>query len=458
MNLRTSAAPPIEGKADLTAWIEGGSKPESEWRIGTEHEKFGFRNSDLRPLPYEGEDGIAAVLEGMAERFGWQPVREDGNVIALSLGGQAITLEPGGQVELSGSPLPDIHQTCFETNAHLRQIKTVAEDLDVGFLGMGFHPKWSLADMPVMPKQRYRIMKDRMAVTGSGGLDMMFRTCTVQVNLDFGSEADMVRKFRVSLALQPVATALFANSPFTGGAPNGFRSYRAETWRHTDLARTRAPQAIFEDGMGFERYVDWALDVPMYFVVREARYLPVHGQTFRDFLAGKLEALPGQRPTLADWELHLTTLFPDVRMKRFLEMRGADGGPWARLCALPALWVGLLYDGTALDAAWDLVKDWTAEDRARLVENVARHGLFAPSPAGAPGPTVRALADEVLQIAGDGLRRRNRVGPRGNDERRYLRTLLDIVDKGRTQADQLLALFHGRWNGSVDPVFREFEY
>ena len=458
MNVLASAAPPIEGGADLVAWLEAGSKPESDWRIGTEHEKFGFRTSDLRPMTYEGEAGIAAVLEGMAERFGWQPVREDGNIIALSQDGQAITLEPGGQVELSGSPLPDIHETCVEVNAHLRQIKAVAGDLGVGFLGLGFQPKWGLADIPLMPKQRYRIMKHAMPATGPGALDMMLRTCTVQVNLDFGSEADMVRKFRVSLALQPVATALFASSPFTDGAPNGYRSYRAQTWWHTDPARTRLPEAIFEDGMGFERYVDWALDIPMYFVVRDNGYLPVHGQTFRDFLAGNLEALPGQRPNLADWELHLTTLFPDVRMKRFLEMRGADGGTWARLCALPALWVGLLYDGPALDAAWDLVKGWSAADRAGLVAGVARHALAAPSPPGAPGPTVRALADEVLQIAGDGLRRRNRVGSRSNDERRYLRTLLDIVDKGRTQADELLALYEGRWSGSVDPVFREFAY
>ena len=458
MNVLANAPPVLEDPTELAAYFESASKPRLDWRIGTEHEKFGFDVRTHRPLPYAGEAGIAAMLEGLAERYGWQLGLEDGQPVALFRDGQSVTLEPGGQLELSGAPLETVHDTCTEVNDHLRQVKTVAADLGIGFIGLGFHPTAALAEMPRLPKRRYGIMADLMPRTGARGLDMMFRTATVQVNLDFESESDMTRKFRVALALQPVATALFANSPFADGVPNGYLSLRAAAWQDTDPARTGIPSFIFEDGMGYERYVDWALDVPMYFVVRTGRYHKVEGATFRDFLAGRLPGMPGVRPTLDDWEGHLTTLFPEVRMKRFLEMRGADAGPWAQVCALPALWTGLLYDSASLDEAWELVRHWSAEDRARLAVDVPKRALGAQAPLGSPGPTVRELAAEMVRLAEEGLGRRNRVGARGRTEARYLETLHGILDEGRTPAEELLALYHGRWGGSLEPLFTEFAY
>ncbi len=456
MGIIQSLSPPVESKADLIAHIAAGSKPRNDWRIGTEHEKFGYRTSDLSPMPYEGEDGINAMLEGLIERYGWRPVRERGNIIALSFGKQTVTLEPGGQLELSGSPLKTIHDTCVEVNTHLRQVKTISEDLGVAFLGVGFQPKWKLADIPVMPKQRYGVMRKYMPTKGAHGLDMMFRTCTVQVNLDFASEADMVKKFRTSLALQPIATALFANSPFTEGKPNGYQSFRSHIWQDTDPDRTGIPAFVFESGMSFERYVDWALTVPMYFVVRNGTYMPIYGkQTFADFMQGRLDVLPGERPTLDDWATHLTTLFPEVRLKQFLEMRGTDGGPWGRLCALPALWVGILYDTTALDAAYDLIKDWTAAEREALYRAVPRLGLDAPAPG---GRKVLDLARQMLAIAEAGLRARDCCSQRGRDECIYLDPLKEIAASGKTAATNLLEKFHGPWGGSVDPLFREYAY
>lgn len=458
MNMPVGLVPPVEGKATLTAYLEAGQKPREAWRIGTEHEKFGYDLNTLRPIPYDGLAGIQAVLESLAERFGWRRVIENDNVVELKLGGQSITLEPGGQLELSGAPLQTLHETCTEVNDYLRQVKAVAEDLGVGFFGAGFQPKWTLPDIPRMPKARYHLMESYMPLVGTRGLDMMFRTATVQVNLDYGSESDMVKKFRVALALQPVATALFANSPFIEGRPSGYLSTRAATWLDTDPARTGVPEFVFEDGMGYERYTDWAIDVPMYFVSRGGKQINVGGQTFRDFLEGHLVVLPGERPSLADWEQHLGTLFPEVRMKRFLEMRGADAGEWERVCALPSLWVGLLYDSTSLDGAWDLVKHWSAEDRTRLASEVPRKALGAAVPAGGPGPTVGDLATIVVELAEEGLRRRSRLGPQGSTESRYLEAIHSVLDSGRTPAEELLALYHGRWNGSVDPLFTEFAH
>ena len=331
-----SRGEPIAGKHQLVEYIEQGNKPPAQWRIGTEHEKFGFDLETLRRMPYEGPKGIGALLRGL-QRFGWEPVEEDGNVIALTCGACNITLEPGGQFELSGAPVETIHQTCDEVQTHLKQVKEVGNELGIGMLGMGFDPKSTRDEVPWMPKGRYKIMRDQMMRRGKLGLDMMLRTCTVQVNLDFESEADMVRKLRVSLALQPLATALFADSPFTEGKPNGYQSYRAHIWTDTDPDRTGMLPFAFEPGMGFERYVDYMLDVPMYFVYRDGHYLDTTGQSFRDFMVGKLPALPGEIPSMGDWVNHMTTAFPEVRLKRFLEMRGADGGPWDRLCALPAL-------------------------------------------------------------------------------------------------------------------------
>lgn len=444
---------PVTSKAQLIEYLESGAKPAQQWRIGTEHEKFGYRLDDLRPLPYEGDCGIHSMLEGL-QRFGWKPVLENGNPIALIKDRASVSLEPGGQLELSGAPLENLHQTCDEVHTHLAQVKEVAEEIGAGFLGLGFQPRWGLDDTPVMPKDRYTIMRDYMPTRGALGLDMMFRSCTVQVNLDFSSEVDMVRKFRVGLALQPVITALFANSPFTDGTPNGFLSYRSHVWTDTDPDRCGMLGFVFDDDMGFERYVDHALDVPMYFVYRDG-YVNAAGQSFRDFLDRKLPALPGEAPTLDDWENHLTTLFPEVRLKRYLEMRGADGGPWHRLCALPAFWVGLLYDAGALDEITELVRDWSPDERDGLRDQVPRTALQTTFRDG----TVLDLARRILPIAVGGLERRARKDPSsGRDEVQYLSSLEDIIKSGRTPAEELLEAFNGRWNRSVDPVFDEYAY
>ncbi|MGJ4730400.1 glutamate--cysteine ligase [Luteimonas sp. SDU101] len=444
---------PITHRDQLTAVLVSGEKPSAAWRIGTEHEKFGFRLDDLRPPTFDGERGIEALLKGLT-RFGWEAVEEHGRVIALLKDGASVTLEPAGQLELSGAPLEDIHQTCREVGSHLREVKAVADELQLGFLGMGFQPKWRRDEMPWMPKGRYRIMREYMPKVGSLGLDMMTRTCTVQVNLDYASEADMVKKFRVSLALQPIATALFADSPFTEGKPNGFLSYRSHIWTDTDPDRTGMLDFVFEDGFGYERYVDYLLDVPMYFSYRDGEYIDASGKSFRDFMAGRLDVLAGALPTLRDWNDHMTTAFPEVRLKKYLEMRGADGGPWNRLCALPAFWVGLLYDDAALDAAWDLVRDFSRAERHALRDGVPRQALGLPF----RGGSVRDLTREALRIAVAGLARRARHNARGEDERDFLAPLLEIVEAGQTPAEHKLALYHGQWQGDIDRVFREFAY
>jgi glutamate--cysteine ligase len=447
---------PIESRDELVAWLAEGEKPAHDFRIGTEHEKVPFRRDDHSPVPYAGPAGIQALLEGMQTRLGWEPIVENGNIIGLLdvTGGGAISLEPGGQFELSGAPVADLHGTCRELHAHLAQVREVAEPLRIGFLSLGMSPKWTLAETPVMPKRRYEIMAGYMPKVGTRGLDMMFRTATVQVNLDFGSEADMVRKLRASLALQPIATALFANSPFTEGRPNGMLSMRSEIWLDTDRNRTGMLPWAFEDGMGYERYVDYALDVPMYFVKRGDTYHDVTGASFRDLLAGKLDSLPGERATLSDWSNHLTTIFPEVRAKRFLEMRGADVGRTSRICSLSALWVGLLYDEAALDGALDLVKDWTAEEREALRVAVPKEGLNARI----GNRTVREISRDVLDLSRAGLAARARDNGLGDDETIYLATLDQIVSGGRTNADDLLDRWRGPWGRSVDPVFFEETY
>jgi glutamate--cysteine ligase len=447
---------PIETREDLVAWFEAGSKPKSRFRIGTEHEKFVFTVEGHSPVSYGDRRGIRALLEGMQHLLGWEPIIEDGNVIGLFdvTGGGAISLEPGGQFELSGAPVESVHQTCSELMAHLAQVKEVARPLGIGFLGLGMTPNWSLAQIPMMPKGRYRIMTAYMPKVGGHGLDMMYRTCTVQTNIDYSSEADMVKKLRVSLALQPVTTAMFANSPFTEGKPNGFLSFRSEIWRDTDADRSGMLPWAFEPGMGFERYVDYALGVPMYFVKRGERYIDVAGQSFRDLMEGRLQALPGERATISDWANHISTIFPEVRLKRYLEMRGADGGPWRRLPALPAYWAGILYDDDSLDAAWDLVKDWTAAERQKLRDDVPRMGFTAA----VRGQSVLQLAKTTIALADKGLARRRRLDARGQDERRYLRQIEDYVARGITPAEELLEKFHGPWGHSVEPVFKEYAY
>ncbi|MBI2250435.1 MAG: glutamate--cysteine ligase [Brevundimonas diminuta] len=435
-----------------------GEKPRDQWRIGAEHEKFGFDKSTLRRPAYEGENGILAMLTGL-QRFGWAPVEEAGHVIALERRNAegfsaSISLEPGGQFELSGAPLKDIHDICNETGQHLMEVKQVADQLNLGFLGLGFDPMWRREDIPVMPKGRYDIMRAYMPKKGALGLDMMLRTCTIQANLDFDSEADMVLKFRTSLALQPIATALFANSPFTEGRPNGFLSARANVWTDTDPDRTGMLDFVFEDGFGYERYADYALDAPMYFAKRGETYVDLSGQSFRAFMDGKLDALPGDRATDKDWADHLTTLFPEVRLKQYLEMRGADGGPWSRICALPALWAGILYDAPSLAAAWDLCKDWDIADHERLRRDVTRLGLKAE----VNGRSVRDIAVDMVNIAKQGLKNRARFSGGMVDERGYITELEDIADSGVTSADRLLELYNGEWGGDVSRVYRDMAY
>jgi glutamate--cysteine ligase len=460
MSTREDGAPGdlVGSRDDLVAWIAAGEKPKPAWRIGTEHEKFVFHTDTLTPVPYEGERSISGLMKALISRFGWQPILEGDKIIALkrpegALGGN-ISLEPGGQFELSGSPVETLHDTAAETRQHLREVLSVGEPLGIGFLGLGFSPKWTLAETPHMPKERYSIMTRYMPTVGSRGLDMMYRTATIQVNLDFADEADMVKKLRVSLALQPIATALFASSPFTESRLNGFKSMRSEVWRDTDRRRTGMLPFAFEDGMGYERYVDYALAVPMYFVYRHGRYIDASGASFQQFLEGKLPQLPGERPTLDDWSDHLTTLFPEVRLKRFLEMRGADSGPWQRICALPAFWVGLLYDAQALDAAWDLVKDWTAEERETLRNAVPKSALATPF----RDTTVQHIAREVLRICRRGLRARRRINAASQDEAVYLDILDEVAISGCTLADRLIERFQGPWSRHIDHVFEEYAF
>ncbi len=449
-----SNSPRIESRDQLIASFARGEKPAERWRIGTEHEKFVYACGDHHAPGYDEPGGIRDLLEALTA-FGWRPVEEGSRVIALSGDDGSISLEPAGQFELSGAPLDNLHQTCAETGRHLKQCKAAGERLGVGFLGLGMWPDKTRDELPRMPKGRYAIMLNHMPRVGTLGLDMMLRTCTIQVNLDYASEADMAKKFRVGLALQPLATALFANSPFTEGKPNGYLSYRSHIWSDTDPHRTGMLPFVFDDGFGYERYAEYALDVPMYFVYRDGRYIDAAGCSFRDFLKGELSVLPGEVPTMDDWNDHLSTAFPEVRLKTFLEMRGADGGPWDRICALPALWVGLLYDGTALDAAWDLVKGWSMDEREALRNAVPKLALDAPIPGGG---RLRDIAGEVLDIAGAGLTARARLNGAGDSEAGFLDPLREIVRSGKVPAQRLLDRYHGAWGGDVSRVYEEMSF
>ena len=444
-----SNAPVIEERSQLIDYFAGGEKAKDRWRIGTEHEKFVYSTVDCHAPSYDEHGGIRDLLMALTE-FGWTPVEEGGNVIALSGPDGTVSLEPAGQLELSGAPLENLHQTCAETGRHLEQVKAVGERLGLGFLGLGMWPDKARDDLSTMPKGRYGIMLNHMPRVGTMGLDMMLRTCTIQVNLDYSSEADMVKKFRVGLALQPLATALFANSPFTEKKPNGFLSYRSHIWSDTDPHRTGMLPFVFEDGFGYERYADYALDVPMYFVYRDGRYIDAAGLSFRDFLRGELSVLPGEKPTMDDWADHLSTAFPEVRLKTFLEMRGADGGPWGQICALPALWVGLLYDQDALDAAWDLVKSWSMDEREALRNAVPKLALDAPLPGGG---RLRDIAGQVLDIAGAGLNARARTNASGDNESGFLDPLREIVRSGKVPAQLLLDRYAGPWEGDVCQLY-----
>ena len=456
MSIPQSGGGPIEHHEQLAEYLADGCKPKADWRIGTEHEKFGYCKDSLTPLPFSGEKSIEAVLSGLRDRYGWAPVTESGFLIGLEKNGANVSLEPGGALELSGAPVETIHQTCDEVNSHLAEVKSIADEIGVGFIGLGAAPEWSHDEMPLMPKGRYKLMDAYMDKVGTSGKMMMRRTCTVQVNLDFSTEADMVQKMRVALALQPVATALFANSPFFEGKPNGHKSWRSRIWRHLDDARTGMLPFVFDDGFGFEAWVQYALDVPMYFVYRNSEYVDALGQSFRDFLKGELPALPGEKPTLSDWADHLTTAFPEARLKKFIEMRGADGGPWRRLCALPAFWVGLTYDQTALDAAWDLCKDWDTETREAWRVEASVHGLQAS----VGGQSMHDIAREVVAIAESGLKNRAMPGADGlvPDEAHFLNALHESIETGKTPADELLDHYNGDWDGDLTKIYRAFSY
>ncbi|NSX56191.1 glutamate--cysteine ligase [Parasulfitobacter algicola] len=456
MSIPQSGGGPIERYEQMAEYLADGCKPKDDWRIGTEHEKFGYCADTLKPLPYDGPRSIKAILEGLRDGFGWAPVLEGDNIIGLEKDGANVSLEPGGQLELSGAPLQTIHETCDEVNVHLREVQTVADKIGARFIGLGAAPEWTHDQMPMMPKGRYKLMTDYMDRVGTHGKQMMYRTCTVQVNLDFASEADMVQKLRVAIALQPVATALFANSPFFEGKPNGHKSWRSRIWRDLDADRTGMTPFVFEDGFGFERWVEYALDVPMYFVYRDGKYIDALGQSFRDFLKGELPALPGEKPTLSDWADHLTTLFPEARIKKFIEMRGADGGPWRRLCALPAFWVGLTYDQGALDAATDLIKDWDADTRQCLRIAASEQGLQGQ----VNGLHLHDLAREAVAIADTGLKARARPGAGGMipDETHFLNALKETVESGKTPADELLGHYHSDWAGDLKQIYREYSY
>lgn len=456
MNIKSKAILPIvKSKDDLIAFLANGCKPREAWRIGTEHEKFAYHLSDFHPLRYDENNGTRQMLRGLQHCFGWKPLYEKNHVIALKKKDKgSITLEPGGQLELSGAPLVNIHQTCDELKAHLKQCKAVAAKLGIGLIGLGYNPKWASAHVSWMPKKRYEIMRHYMPKRGKNGLDMMLNTCTIQVNVDFDCEKTMVKMFRVSLALQPIATALFANSPFKEGQPSGYLSYRSHIWTDTDPDRCGFLPFVFEAGFGFERYVDYMLDVPMYFVYRNGTYINVAGQSFRDFLKGKLAALPGEFPTINDWNDHLTVAFPDVRLKTYLEMRGADGGSWSRICALSAFWVGLLYHPSALDAAWNLISDWTEEEHDMLRRNVPRLALKTPF----RGHMVQDIARDVLAISHDGLQHRNCLNAMGLNETYFLKDLWQVVDSGLTPAEELLHAYHHFWNRNIDQIFTEYAY
>jgi|TARA_B100000767_G_scaffold217020_1_gene204673 glutamate--cysteine ligase len=456
MSIPQSGGGPIESFNQLANLLEQGNKPKADWRIGTEHEKFGYCKDTLKALPYEGERSIQSILQGLRDQFNWAPVEEGGHLIGLTKDGGNVSLEPGGALELSGAPLETIHETCDEVNVHLREVKEIADKIGVGFIGLGAAPIWQHEDVGLMPKGRYQLMDAYMGEVGTMGRTMMRRTCTVQVNLDFASEADMVQKFRVALALQPVATALFANSPFFEGKVNGHKSWRARVWRDLDADRTGMLPFVFEDGMGFQRYVDYALDVPMYFVYRDGKYINALGQSFRDFLKGQLPALPGEMPTLNDWADHLTTIFPEARIKQFIEMRGADGGPWRRLCALPAFWVGLLYDQSSLDAAWDLVKSMDAETRDAMRVAASVDGLQAE----VSGIKMMDLARQAVDISKAGLAARARTGAGGMvpDETHFLNALQDSLETGQAPADELLAHYYSDWEGDLTRIYEDYSY
>ena len=393
----SEATQPLISVEELIADLAAGETPRADWRVGTEHEKIGIYADTRERVPYEGKRGIGALLGRIAKADGWDPVTEAGNVIALLKDSASITLEPGGQLELSGAPLVTAAQTCSEFNRHVDLVKRESRDFGIEWLALGIDPFHSVDATPRMPKARYGIMRDYLPTRGTSGLLMMHSTATVQANYDYADESDMVAKMQMALACSPITSALFANSPISEGRANGYISKRVEIWRDVDPDRCGILPFVFRDDFGYRDYIEWVLDVPMFFVVRDHRYLPAKGMTFRDFLRSGFDGVPAMR---ADWNLHLTTVFPEVRLKRYIEVRGADCVPRESICAYPTLWKGLLYDDDACTAAWDLVRGWTAEDRNEALSTAARHGL-----SGRVGNrAMRDLAQELVEISASGLR------------------------------------------------------
>ena len=456
MSIPQSGGGLIESYGQLAEYLRAGCKPIKDWKIGTEHEKFGFVNDNFLPLPYDGQCSIKAMLEGLRDKYNWSEILEEKNIIGLTKDGANVSLEPGGQLELSGAPLDSIHETCDEVNQHLKEVKSIADDLGASFFGLGAAPEWSHEDMPMMPKGRYKLMTDYMGRVGTHGTQMMYRTCTVQVNLDFSSEQDMIKKMRVGLALQPIATALFANSPFFEGKLINHKSWRSRIWRDLDEDRTGMLPFVFEEGFGFEAWTEYVLDVPMYFVYRDGKYIDALGQSFRDFLNGKLPALPGERPKISDWADHLTTVFPEARVKQFIEMRGADGGPWRKLCALPAFWVGLMYDQNSLDSAWDICKNWDANTREEMRIAASEEGIAANT----NGLSLLDLARELLDISRAGLKNRARPGNGGlvPDECHFLNAIEEVIETGKSPACELIDKYNNEWQKDLKNVYRDCAY
>ena len=456
MSIPQSGGGLIESYGQLAEYLRAGCKPIKDWKIGTEHEKFGFVNDNFLPLPYDGQCSIKAMLEGLRDKYNWSEILEENNIIGLTKDGANVSLEPGGQLELSGAPLDSIHETCDEVNQHLKEVKSIADDLGASFFGLGAAPEWSHEDMPMMPKGRYKLMTDYMGRVGTHGTQMMYRTCTVQVNLDFSSEQDMIKKMRVGLALQPIATALFANSPFFEGKLINHKSWRSRIWRDLDEDRTGMLPFVFEEGFGFEAWTEYVLDVPMYFVYRDGKYIDALGQSFRDFLNGKLPALPGERPKISDWADHLTTVFPEARVKQFIEMRGADGGPWRKLCALPAFWVGLMYDQNSLDSAWDICKNWDANTREEMRIAASEEGIAANT----NGLSLLDLARELLDISRVGLKNRARPGNGGlvPDECHFLNAIEEVIETGKSPACELIDKYNNEWQKDLKNVYRDCAY
>ena len=456
MSIPQSGGGLIESYGQLAEYLRAGCKPIKDWKIGTEHEKFGFVNDNFLPLPYDGQCSIKAMLEGLRDKYNWSEILEENNIIGLTKDGANVSLEPGGQLELSGAPLDSIHETCDEVNQHLKEVKSIADDLGASFLGLGAAPEWSHEDMPMMPKGRYKLMTDYMGRVGTHGTQMMYRTCTVQVNLDFSSEQDMIKKMRVGLALQPIATALFANSPFFEGKLINHKSWRSRIWRNLDEDRTGMLPFVFEEGFGFEAWTEYVLDVPMYFVYRDGKYIDALGQSFRDFLNGKLPALPGERPKISDWADHLTTVFPEARVKQFIEMRGADGGPWRKLCALPAFWVGLMYDQNSLDSAWDICKNWDANTREEMRVAASEEGIAANT----NGISLLDLARELIDISRAGLKNRARPGNGGlvPDECHFLNAIEEVIETGKSPACELIDKYNNEWQKDLKNVYRDCAY